>query len=219
MFEWLKRLGGDGRSLDPIIEEFKQMLLDGRHMFDLGANALLGGTKPDAVRDDLFNTDKKINATEQKLRRDLIVHASVHGAAEFPSCLILMSIGKDAERIGDYCKNVFDLAVAQAIPPSNPEFSQLNELKRQVSDLLGETVMVYNAQDEEHAKKLIKQADSIQDICDAGIDKLVTAENTTGESVAVALAYRYVKRITGHCMNVITSVVMPVDKLDFFDER
>ena len=33
-----------------------------------------------------------------------------------------------------------------------------------------------------------------------------------------ALYYRYLKRITAHTMNMLTSLVMPLDRLDYYDE-
>ena len=36
--------------------------------------------------------------------------------------------------------------------------------------------------------------------------------------MARALAYRYVKRVVAHLMNVLSSVVMPLDQIDSFDE-
>ena len=35
-------------------------------------------------------------------------------------------------------------------------------------------------------------------------------------AVPRALYYRYLKRIVGHLMNILTALVMPLDKLDFF---
>ena len=35
---------------------------------------------------------------------------------DVPACLVLMSVVKDAERIGDYCKNVLDAAKSEAQP-------------------------------------------------------------------------------------------------------
>ena len=34
--------------------------------------------------------------------------------------------------------------------------------------------------------------------------------------VGPALAYRYFKRVTSHAGNVVTSIVMPLDKLDYY---
>ncbi|MCB9831760.1 MAG: hypothetical protein H6807_04725 [Planctomycetes bacterium] len=220
MFEWLSKLGKEANTLGPIIESFKLMMVDGRHMFDLASNALLGGTDVEAIREDLFQTDRKINKAEQKIRRDLIVHASVHGSAEFPSCLVLMSIAKDAERIGDYCKNVFDLAAQRRLDPNGPMGSKIKPVKDRVSALLAQMISVYAAQNDEQAKAHLREAKEIENICDRRIDEILDlADETTARAVVAALTYRYFKRIVAHSKNIITSIVMPLDKLDFFDER
>ncbi|MCA9299009.1 MAG: PhoU domain-containing protein, partial [Phycisphaerales bacterium] len=109
MFDWFKKSGDDAESMTAITAEFGQMLDAGRHCFDTAANALLGGTDPEVIRNNLFETDKSINRSEQQLRRHLVVHVTVHGSTSLPACLVLMSVVKDAERIGDYAKNIFDL--------------------------------------------------------------------------------------------------------------
>ena len=44
------------------------------------------------------------------------------------------------------------------------------------------------------------------------------SEEAAREAVPRALLCRYLKRITGHLMNVITSLVMPLERLDYYDE-
>ena len=115
MFDWFLASAGTGSAgLEKMRTDFGQMLDAGRQIFETAANALLGGTDPDVIRDGLFEADRRINRAEQQIRRELIVHASVHGATEFPACLVLMSVVKDAERVGDYAKNLFELA--EAVP-------------------------------------------------------------------------------------------------------
>lgn len=38
------------------------------------------------------------------------------------------------------------------------------------------------------------------------------------DAVARALYYRFLKRITAHVMNLLTSLVRPIDQLDYYDE-
>jgi len=218
MFEWLKRLSGDSPRLNRILVRFNQMLGDGRHMFDLAANVLLGGTSTEAIREDLFRTDARINQNEQKLRRRLIVHAAVHGSAEFPTCLVLMSISKDAERIGDYCKNLFDLAESRRFTPDHPQYGDLVRTKDQISQLLARTIKVYGAQDQPGAHGVLKESERLEDFCDEKVESFVAGEAEGAEGaddVVCALAYRYFKRIVAHAKNIASSIVMPVDKLDY----
>ena len=53
----------EGSGFDDILREFSKMLEDGRHIFDAASNALLGGTDPETIREDLFRTDRRINET------------------------------------------------------------------------------------------------------------------------------------------------------------
>jgi hypothetical protein len=47
---------------------------------------------------------------------------------------------------------------------------------------------------------------------------MVLRDDSDGKSAITALTYRYFKRVTAHSMNVITSLVVPVDQLDYYDE-
>jgi len=215
MFKWFKNPNPE-ESLTEINREFLGMLADGRHIFDAASNCLLGGTDPEVIRDDLFKTDERINLTEQKIRREIVVHGSVHGTGSFPGLLVLMSLVKDAERIGDYCKNVFDLALSREGFHDDSERAKLVQLKDVISKLMIRSIAACETQDVETARKLTWEADGMADQCDAAIDRLVAMKGTN-PSIAV-LCYRYYKRIVGHISNVVSSIFMPVDKLDFFDE-
>ncbi len=193
---------------------FSQMLEDGRHIFDAAANALVGGTEPDVIRDDLFRTDQRINETEQQIRRMIVVHGSVHGALSFPALLVMMSLSKDAERIGDYAKNIFDLAAAR--PDLGADAGLLTQLKDEISQLLVRGRNLHSTQDEEGARRFLAEADAVQDTCDAELTRCLAVQGTNVS--ANALAFRYFKRVASHMANVVTALVMPLDKLDFFDE-
>lgn len=214
MAHWLSK-GSEATGFAEIQRKFAQMLEDGRHIFDAAANALLGGTDPEAIRTDLFATDQQINEAEQQVRRQIVVHGTVHGAQTFPSLLVVMSLAKDAERIGDYAKNLFDLAVAKPDLGSEEERRKLIELKDQVSALVGRARDLYVSQDSDGARTYLAENDRLQDACDAGLERALHADrNACGQ----ALTMRYFKRVASHAANVVTSLVMPLDKLDFFDE-
>ncbi len=217
MFEWLKALRSQPSGLDEILQYFEQMLEDGRHTFDAATNALMGGTDPATIKDDLWATDKRINSNERRIRRRLMTHAAVHGRTEFPVCLALMSIVKDAERIGDYSKNLFDLANLGTGILSNSK-DDLVQLKDKVSRLLAKSRNIYETQDEEGARAFIAECEALQKHCDTEMDALCAHDEGGGKILITGLAFRYLMRISAHSMNIITSVVMPLDRLDYYDE-
>ena len=215
VMRWLQRLGPESRGLTDIHQHFLEMLVDGRHTFDAAANTLLGGADPEVVREDLFRTDERINRTEQQIRREIVVHGSIFGAATFPALLVMMSLVKDAERIGDYAKNLFDLALQKAA--LDPDEKQaLISLKDRVSKMLIRAHGLFEQQDAQGARKFLDDVKRAEDDCDDAVERLlqVTGKNKAAE----VLAYRYTKRVVSHVGNIVTSLVVPLDKLDYFDE-
>ena len=216
MFEWFLSDSGTGSAgLQKMHAEFGQMLDAGRHAFDTAANAFLGGTDLEVIREDLFKTDKRINRAERQIRRELVVHASIHGATEFPPCLVLMSIVKDAERIGDYSKNLFDLAKLAPHAPGGPHGEDLTGLKDQVVVLLTACHQVIDDNQKEEAKEVIRAAQRIEDHCDEKVRGLIEGAGEPAMAPTYVLAYRYFKRVASHVRNIASSVVQPVHKLDF----
>ena len=215
MFRWLQTIGSESPGLDEIHRQFLQMLDDGRHVFDAASNTLLGGGAPEVVREDLFTTDQRINLTEQKVRRELVVHGTVHGSSSLPALLLTMSLVKDAERIGDYAKNIFDLACLDGVQLGNEEErAKLVALKDTISKMLIRTRGLLDNQNEEAAAAFLKEADEIQKECDAQVGDRLT---TSGHNEApLVLVYRYFKRVVSHAGNIVTSIVMPLDKLDYY---
>ena len=216
LFDWFKRFAPDLDSLEEMSRRFEQMLEDGRHAFDLAATALLSGGDPDVVRKDLFETDARINHTEIAVRRMLLVHGAVHGRQHLPELLVMMSVLKDAERIGDYAKNIFDVAVRSTEFGPEGVREELIAHKDNISKILVRTRNLYHERDQEAARTLLADCDAIQDACDERVHTLL--EVAGQNCVAGALSNRYFKRIASHAGNIATSLVMPVDKLDFFDE-
>jgi len=216
MWNWLNRANPEP-SFEEFRRQFDRMLVQGRHAFDLAANALLGGSDPDVVREDLFRTDKEINHLERLIRREIVVHATVHGTSQLPSCLVMMSIVKDAERIGDYAKNMFDIA-AQAPKSRDGVHADLITLKDAPSSLLAEARDLYDSQDEEQAREFCARADELADHCDAEVARMLGPAPGTDQPALSALAYRYHKRVIAHLSNIVTSIFMPVDRLDYYDE-
>ncbi len=216
MFDWfLGSPGTGGAGLEKMRAEFGQMLDAGRDIFTTAANALLGGTDLEVIRDGLFEADRRINRAEQQIRREIIVHVSVHGTTEFPSCLVLMSVIKDAERIGDYAKNIFELAEVVPRPPEGEHREQLVALKDRVVELMSACREVFDASLKDRARELIREAHEIQTLCESQVRRILSAEPPVELSATYVLAYRYFKRISGHTSNIVSSVVEPVDKLDF----
>jgi phosphate transport system protein len=211
MFDWIQNLR-DPESQDRLMTRFQDMLSDGRHMFDSSVTILASGGDPASVREEVFKTDKRINENEQALRRELVVHGIVHGTSVFPMLLVMMSLAKDAERIGDYAKNLLDLA-RHRTSLSDDDHKVVAELGQQASRLLQEAASIFRDKDEEAARAFLEKEAAFRHECESRVDAWI--ETPDRNCSAACLCARFIKRVAGHAGNVVSSVCMPLDKLDF----
>lgn len=84
--------------------------------------------------------------------------------------------------------------------------------------MIAETAEVFGDRDVERARQMLIRGDELLDLFDDCVSTLVRGEDDRPQQVARALAARYVKRIVAHLTNVLSAVVMPIDRLDYFDE-
>ena len=211
--------GGADESLEEIEGLIIQMLLDDRHTFDLAINTVVGGTEAASVGTEVRKTDRKVNRAERDVRKRLVVHASLRGErVDLPRVLVAMSVVKDAERIGDQSKNVWDLGSSGIDLSEADDIDYLVGLRDQTSNLIAECARIYKERDEKAAHALIPKMDVYLDDFDACVLRQIESTAGPRDAVPRALLCRYLKRITAHLMNVLTSLVMPLHRLDYYDE-
>ena len=205
-------------TIETVENTLARMLVDGREVFDTAIDALFGGGKSKQTKREVKRTDREINVAQQDVRRELMVHASVQETVDLPLVLAYMSTVKDAERIGDYAKNVYDLVRYGADFEHAPDRDELFAYSARVSNLIGEAAEAFAAKDTGRAQELINKADGFLDDYDAQVKAAFSWEGGSSDAVSRALYFRFLKRITAHVMNFLTSLVMPVDRLDSYDE-
>jgi len=210
--------GDSSDRIDRIEEKVRQMLVHDRHEFDLAMSALLGDVPARSVNDELRRTDQKVNQAEREIRRELVVHASVFGAIEIPTVLIYMSIVKDVERVGDYAKNIIDIALDGVNFAEAPDIVAWRELAAEISAFIRDAADAFQKRDGERSRALLTQGDRMLDDFDDRVSALVKGEDAQPNPVARALVLRYIKRVVAHLLNILTAVVMPIHRLDYFDE-
>ena len=212
----LSRSGGD--RLERIEATLQRMFTDDRHAFDLAMSSLVAGADPRTVGPELRATDHRVNEAEREIRRELVVHASVHGGIDTPAVLIYMSIVKDVERVGDYAKNLYDLASDGADLTGSPAADHYVTLRDDISRLISDAAAAFADRNLDASRELLDRGDRMLDEFDDAVSVLVRDEDPSRTAVAEALTYRYLKRIVAHLLNVLSAVVMPIDQLDYLDE-
>jgi phosphate transport system protein len=184
-FGFLRNPGGD--RLEHIEEVLQRMFADDRHAFDLAMSALLGGAAPKSVGTELRATDHQVNEAEREIRRELVVHASVHGGVDTPSVLVYMSIVNDVERIGDYAKNIFDLAADGVSLHDDADAEALFNLRDEVSRMITDVAGIFRRSDTEAARRVLARGDELLDDFDERVSALVRGDDQGPHAVATAL--------------------------------
>jgi len=215
VFQFFK--GGEP-TIEVVEETLVQMVLDGRDVFETAMDALFGGGKSKETKREIKATDRGINTAQRDVRRELMIHASLQNKVDLPLVLSYMSTVKDAERIGDYSKNFYDLVKYGANFEDAPDRDELLTYRHRVSDLLAEAAATFEERNVDRARELIAKADGFLDDYDAHIKAAYRSTGAASDAVARALYFRFLKRVTAHVMNFLTSLVLPVDRLDYYDE-
>lgn len=206
-------------SLDSIDAKLSEMLTDSMRIYDLSMNCLLGDTNLDTVRDDLYSTDKKINELHRDIRREMIIHSAVNSRnLDIPLLLSYMTMSKDIERIGDYCKNLFEIAETGNTFTQGDELDDYIELRNDIGKLIIYLQSCLNLEDESKVQDLITLGSSLSTNLDDKITALLENKEKIQYPVATTLFFRYLKRIVSHIVNAATALIMPTDQIDYLDE-
>lgn len=207
----------DTDQLENVEQQLIEMLGSCRDTFRLATVALFGEDDVLEAGAQLDATDKDLNRMERAIRRELIVHGTVRGTeTDIGLMLAYMSIAKDIERIGDYCKNIWNLAQVGVTFAESVDLDQLSRHRDRTASLIDQAVDAFADQDANVVHAIIPAIR--EDLTD--FDNLVNyfvESDLPGQFAAPrALYYRYLKRICAHLSNTLSSVVMPVDRLDFY---
>ena len=204
--------------LEHILTKSIGMLGDARHSFDLATLALLTKTDAAAVDADIRDTDDRINATEQELRSELVVHVSVQGALEIGTVLGMILLLKKIERIGDQAKNVLDLAEAGISLADEPDTEAMLEERSMISSLFNETAEILAEPSDEALADLGRRGGALLEEHQSKIDAYLHSDQPGHEVVPRAIYYRYLKRIVANLLGIAHTATDPIQTLDYEDQ-
>jgi len=209
-------------ALGEMISQFGQMLRAGRWMFEQSSSVLMRTADWSAIAEQLYARDRQINQIEQQVREQIITHLSLGNQADLSACLVLMSVVKDAERIGDYCKNIFEVGKFYEREYAHPQYAKpLEQVRSAVGPLFDQAERAFTNADRPSARKLLDAAGSLTRTCDVLIHQLLASEDQkmpADEAVAYVLLARFYKRVAAHLGNIASSVISPVPLIDYRTE-
>ncbi len=204
-----------------IIAEFLSMLDSSEEMLSYVFDVLTGKIESEEFAEQVYIKDQSINLREQDIRRRILIHLSTSRECNFSACLALISVSKDAERLGDYVKNIFELK--NLIGNSNCDrdlFVMLFEqIGRETLGLFRKTAQAFRKSDRGLAADITSKGREIAQKCEEIIEKVAESDYSARQAVIIALGARYIKRIALHLSNIASSVINPLPELDYFDSK
>jgi phosphate uptake regulator len=204
------------RFMKKVVEEFGEMLSDTEHLSTQAWDAFIGQVAMDQIRQSFYDKDIAVNKREREIRRMLVQHLSIHPRQDISGCLVMMSLVKDAERIGDYSKNIFEVAVMfQGVVEEMKYLGRLSSTQRKIADRFPLLKRAFLESDEKAARKILKDYEPIKAECNRILSDLLSEQLPTREAVTTALLSRYLKRINSHMSNIASGIVYPLDQIDF----
>jgi phosphate uptake regulator len=218
MFEWLHALRREDPLLE-MVEEFRTMMDNNAWMYEQAVGLLTREIAYDAIADDLYARDKKVNKSQRRIRKRIVRHLAAQPESDMPACLVLMSIVKDAERLGDYAKNLFEVGYYYTGTLEEDDIGPA--LRRRLLDvrkMFDLSCRAYAECDESLAHEVVSFKHEVSKECDELLERLFESDLPTNRAVAFTLLTRYTKRITNHLYNIASGVIEPVHKVDYADE-
>ncbi len=169
--------------------------------------------------EDLYAIDRKLNEYQIDVRKKILEHLVINPAVDVPASLVLVTIIVDIERIGDYSKNLVELAVHYPEPLEGRYFKKIRKVENKVREMFPQVIESFKNGDKEKAKSVMEEHAKIAKECDFIIDRLIEDRKISAkEGIIAALLSRYLKRVSAHLKNVASSVVNPFHKIGYKPE-
>ena len=207
------------KSEGPLQEAFDEavaMLTASHGMYEDAVAALRGEGH---MTVDIYERDRQLNKYERSVRRKIVTHMSVSAKPDINLGLVLTAIVIDIERIGDYTKNIVELAAGLDRPFDALELNdEVSRIERAIGAMFEDVVPALQDSDEVRARRIMEAHSEVSKTVDGTIPRLQDSQvlkGRSGHAVTVALYMRYLKRVSAHLKNVASSVVNPYHRIGF----
>jgi len=217
MFRELMKIWSEQAFSSRIVKDFLFMLDSSEEMLSFAFKSLIKKGDAKEYQRNIYIKDQSINIKERDIRKQILIHLSTNPNCNLSACLALISISKDAERLGDYVKNLFELQSLLKDSKSNRKlFKKLfDENGKDLLELFEKVTISFKSSDRELASAAITEGREISKRCEEIIEEVIVSDYSNRQAVVLALGARYMKRIALHLSNIASSVVNPLTDLDY----
>jgi len=208
-------------------DRFNEMLRLSLEMVSEASAVYWGRLLTAEQRSALYDKDVRVNKLQRKIRKNVIANLSSPVPSDVPFALLMMSLVKDVERIGDYSKNLVEVPALCGSDeegsahelPDDAVTAELKQIARAIEGLAREAGSIYEVGNQERARELTLEGRDTAKRCDKLIAQIVKGGYSAEQAVDLTLGVRFYKRLNAHMLNLMSSLLMPLHKLDYYDEK
>lgn len=217
MLRELLALFGPEQEEQAVVSDLDLMIQNSAELVRLAGDACFQRSEGASTLDQVKRADKDINKLQRKIRKEAFVEVlSDSNRFSLPFCLSIMNVVKDVERIGDYAKDI--TALAELSGPVSVTRDLTQDFSISVGEVERLTAALPEALQEADQLKAVHLIERGKDIRrDLGkIQRtLLTEEQTNVRAAADTLAVQYYVRIVSHALNVLSTIVTPLHRMDY----
>ncbi len=220
VFKDLVTIWNSEDSLSQAWTSSNEMLELSHEMCTDSVKALRSGEKNKVIK-SIKLRDEEINQYHRDIRKKVVTHYSVSkDVTNINSGLVLINMVVDIERVGDYTKNILDLAKYYPKKLRSEKISEdLRIIEQAVIERFQNTVKAVEEMDEIAAKELIKSYRSdLGKLSDNLVASSISGDLKIGEehmASSMVLYASYLKRIGAHLKNITSVVINPFESIGY----
>jgi len=218
MFGRLFGIWGGKSLLGEAFDDFNSILEEAKGLFDKVTDILLGKIEAGTFGEELLARDKKINDLERAVRAKIIEYLTFEPEGDRPAALVLFSVVKDAERLGDFCKDIMDLAGHFGTNTKHGQYKEpFLKMEAQLEGMFANAQRAFLESDVQLAKEVVAAKAAVKRECKEVLARIMADHELGSEAAASsALLVYYFKRVAEHLFNIASSVLVPLTEIGHY---
>ena len=213
MFKWFSDFFKGSGLINEAEKMVSDMLEIAYNMFRYSMEIVI---EKETEKENIYEIDQKLNSMEIDVRKKILEHLSINPSQDITPSLVLVTIVVDIERLGDYSKNLIEVSHKYPEPLKGKYIENIRDLELEVQKCFEDTIKIYNEQNEELGKQVMKKLSRLIDECQNLLEVLIEDKSLSSkEGIIYSLLVRHLKRVSSHVRNVCSGIVNPFYRLGY----
>jgi phosphate uptake regulator len=209
-----------GSDIDRCRADALEMIHTAKEMYVVVQRALHEREDPN-VRARVKGMDQAVNHVQADVRRRVYRHLALSRERDLLSALQLHDIVNEIERVGDYSKNIAELA---EMVPSQVDWGEqeagMAEARGKVLEMFDLCSATVKSSDKDAARQCELLYQAVGNYCDDTLEVLVGHDKGDEAMVerrilSLVLMLRYTKRVAAHLKNAVVTITNPYHRLGY----